>query len=96
MEIHLGVFECIARSREYLRSRDKSATAVGGPNRILVNACGFPRHLIASRRLLGANRRPRTKRPGDSVSAAIVFQRGARARTDAVKEELAPHFIKTG
>src|SRR5690242_16982344 len=95
MEGQLGGFECAAGSRQRLRGPNKVAAAISGPNRILIGACDFPRYLIASRRLLHANRRPATKLSSNDVRATI-FQRRTSSRTDAIKEELGFYLNQAG
>ena len=50
------------------------AAAIGIPDNILIDACEFPRHLIATCRLLGADRRPATKLTCHHVGATIFSE----------------------
>ena len=77
------------------RCRCEIAVAIGVPDRILIGARAFPGHLIAARRLLGADRRPATKLARHNIGAT-VFQRGVRPGADAVEKKLGPHRHQAG
>src|SRR5260221_656207 len=97
MEGRFGGFDDAARSRHRLRGRDEVATAVGGPNGILVGAGDLPGHLITACCLLGTDRSPATKFTDDNGGTS-VFQRGTRSSAGAtatVEEKISPNLDQT-
>ena len=75
--------------------RYEIAVAISGPDRILIGARDFPGHLIAARRLLGADRRPATKLTRHNIGAT-VFQRGTEPSADVIEKKIAADRDQTG
>jgi hypothetical protein len=73
--------------------REVVAAAVGAPHRVLISASDFPGHLVATRGLLHADRRPNAKLASHNGSAAISQQRAGAA---AVKVEVIANARKAG
>ena len=65
------------------------AAAIGVPDNILIGACKLPGHLMATCRLLGADRRPATKLTGYHVDAAS-FERGSGPGAMLSRKNLLP------
>src|SRR6476660_9361426 len=95
METGLERLQRTTASRQNGAARYEIAVAISGPDRILIGARAFPGHLIAARRLLGANRRPAAKLTRHNIGAT-VFQRGVRPGADAVEKILGPHRDQAG